>query len=162
MPNLPRRSLLIAALMATPLAAEAQARAREPQAPAEMPEEMRPPAGKCRIWMQGVAPQQQPAPTDCATALRQKPANGTVVFGPTRGREIESRGFQTHPRPARRDSASRRVTPLPARVPARDSLRPAQRTKERRAPTPQPARTRPPARPTPDSVPARTAPERPS
>lgn len=47
-----------------------------------IPREMMPPAGKCRIWMRGVPPTQQPAPTDCTTALRQAPANGVLVFGP--------------------------------------------------------------------------------
>lgn len=47
-----------------------------------VPRSMMPPAGKCRIWIAGVPARQQPAPTDCATALRQNPANGTVVYGP--------------------------------------------------------------------------------
>jgi hypothetical protein len=47
-----------------------------------IPRNMMPPAGKCRIWMRGVPAAQQPAPTDCTTALRQSPANGVLVFGP--------------------------------------------------------------------------------
>ncbi|MHB1296971.1 MAG: hypothetical protein ACYC0B_00460 [Gemmatimonadaceae bacterium] len=47
-----------------------------------IPRNMMPPAGKCRIWMKGVPAAQQPAPTDCTTALRQAPANGVLVFGP--------------------------------------------------------------------------------
>src|SRR5688500_9330232 len=47
-----------------------------------IPRNMMPPAGKCRIWMRGVPAAQQPAPTDCTTALRQAPANGVLVFGP--------------------------------------------------------------------------------
>jgi hypothetical protein len=35
----------------------------------------------CRIWLDGVPPGQQPAPTDCATAVRNRPANGRVIFG---------------------------------------------------------------------------------
>ncbi len=49
---------------------------------AEVPRDMIPPAGKCRIWMRGVPAAQQPAPTDCTTALRQAPSNGILVFGP--------------------------------------------------------------------------------
>jgi hypothetical protein len=45
---------------------------------------MLPPAGKCRIWMDGVPAAQQPAPTDCTTALRKKPANGILIFGPAK------------------------------------------------------------------------------
>ncbi len=46
-----------------------------------VPPEYRPPAGMCRVWIEGVQPSQQPAPTDCVTAVRNKPVNGTVVFG---------------------------------------------------------------------------------
>src|SRR3954465_8702636 len=40
-----------------------------------------PPAGMCRIWIDGVPPGQQPAPTDCQTAVRTKPANARVIWG---------------------------------------------------------------------------------
>jgi hypothetical protein len=40
-----------------------------------------PPAGMCRIWINGVPASQQPAPTDCASAVRNRPANGKVLFG---------------------------------------------------------------------------------
>ncbi len=105
------------------LAAQGQARAQE-RAPAraaatEVPREMLPPAGKCRIWMDGIAPAQQPAPTDCQTALRQRPANGTVVFGPA-AKEAPVRGF-TAPRPAntptRSDSSTRSDTSTRRRRP---------------------------------------------
>ncbi len=55
-----------------------------------VPPEYRPPAGMCRIWIEGVQPSQQPAPTDCVTAVKNKPVNGTVVFGedvPKRGND---------------------------------------------------------------------------
>lgn len=41
----------------------------------------RPPPGMCRIWVDGVPAGQQPAATDCATALRTRPSNGRVIFG---------------------------------------------------------------------------------
>lgn len=47
----------------------------------DIPPGMRPPAGMCRIWLDGVPPGQQPAPTDCATAVRNRPSNGRVIFG---------------------------------------------------------------------------------
>lgn len=47
----------------------------------EIPVASRPPAGMCRIWLDSVPPAQQPAPTDCATAVRNRPAKGRVVFG---------------------------------------------------------------------------------
>jgi hypothetical protein len=40
-----------------------------------------PPAGMCRVWINGVPAGQQPAPTDCASAVRNRPANGKVLFG---------------------------------------------------------------------------------
>jgi len=40
-----------------------------------------PPAGMCRVWINDVPPGQQPAPTDCASAVRNRPANGKVLFG---------------------------------------------------------------------------------
>jgi hypothetical protein len=47
-----------------------------------IPPEHMPPRGMCRIWIDGVPPTQQPAPTDCATALKNRPKNGRVIFGP--------------------------------------------------------------------------------
>src|ERR1700712_4107850 len=47
----------------------------------EVPKEYRPPAGMCRIWLDKVPPKQQPAPTDCPTAVRNRPSNGRVIFG---------------------------------------------------------------------------------
>ena len=46
-----------------------------------VPERARPPAGMCRIWLSDVPVAQQPAPTDCASAVRNKPAKGRVLFG---------------------------------------------------------------------------------
>lgn len=74
---------LIAA--ATPGEAAAQGQPRVPQRDRdeqpEIPSRYRPPAGMCRIWLAGVPAGRQPAPTDCITALRNKPANGRVIFG---------------------------------------------------------------------------------
>ena len=47
----------------------------------DIPRDYLPPAGMCRIWIVGVPPKQQPAPTDCPTAIRNKPRNGRVIFG---------------------------------------------------------------------------------
>jgi hypothetical protein len=40
-----------------------------------------PPTGMCRIWIKDVPAGQQPAPTDCASAVRNRPLNGRVLFG---------------------------------------------------------------------------------
>ena len=47
----------------------------------EVPKAYRPPRGMCRIWLEKVPPKQQPAPTDCPTAVRNRPPNGKVIFG---------------------------------------------------------------------------------
>jgi len=66
------------------------ASAQEPREPAtrepqpRVPEAFMPPAGLCRLWLEGVPPLQQPAPTDCASAIRNRPANAAVVFGAQR------------------------------------------------------------------------------
>lgn len=98
---LPMRSRVlpvVVALLALPASGAAQSRAPVPkEAPKDtMPTAMRPPAGKCRIWVEGVPPSRQPAPTDCATALRQKPANGTVIYGPP-ARDAGNARFQAAP-----------------------------------------------------------------
>jgi hypothetical protein len=46
-----------------------------------IPVNSRPPAGMCRIWLENVPVSQQPAPTDCASAVKNRPAKGRVVFG---------------------------------------------------------------------------------
>ena len=46
-----------------------------------VPADARPPKGMCRVWIDGVPPAQQPAATDCPTAVRNRPANGRVIFG---------------------------------------------------------------------------------
>jgi hypothetical protein len=73
----PSVALTIAALaLAFPGAAEAQKRGK-----IDIPASARPPAGMCRIWLDDVPAAQQPAPTDCATAVRNRPAKGRVIFG---------------------------------------------------------------------------------
>jgi hypothetical protein len=58
---------------------------REPQsrdAQPRVPGAFTPPAGLCRLWINGVPASQQPAPTDCASAVRNRPSNAAVLFGP--------------------------------------------------------------------------------
>ena len=55
--------------------------AQVPGAGTTVPDGYRPPAGMCRIWIDNVPPDRQPAPTDCATAVRRRPANAKVIFG---------------------------------------------------------------------------------
>ena len=71
------------------VAAAAPAIAQQPQpkdspkksGPADIPADARPPKGMCRIWIDGVPATQQPAATDCATAVKNRPSNARVIFG---------------------------------------------------------------------------------
>ena len=72
---------LRSALLTLALAAGLSRTARAQQQGDEVPKEFRPPAGMCRIWLDKVPPRQQPAPTDCPTAVRNRPSNGRVLFG---------------------------------------------------------------------------------
>src|SRR6185436_11584729 len=40
-----------------------------------------PPAGLCRVWIDGVPPGHQPPVTNCATAQIQRTANSRVIYG---------------------------------------------------------------------------------
>jgi hypothetical protein len=68
--------VVFAAAAVAPSVGAAQANAK----PAQVPKAYLPPKGMCRIWLDGVAADKQPAPTDCATALKNKPAAGQVLF----------------------------------------------------------------------------------
>ena len=46
-----------------------------------VPVASRPPTGMCRVWIDGVPAAQQPASTDCATAMRTRPPRSRVIFG---------------------------------------------------------------------------------
>jgi hypothetical protein len=48
---------------------------------ATVPADARPPRGMCRVWIDDVPAAQQPAATDCATAVKNRPTNGRVIFG---------------------------------------------------------------------------------
>jgi hypothetical protein len=96
-------ALLAAGVLAAGSPANAQLPQGLPQIPglpkrqqqSKVPTAYRPPAGMCRIWIEGVPANQQPAPTDCVTAVRNRPVNGTVIFGddsPKRGNEKSRKG----------------------------------------------------------------------
>jgi hypothetical protein len=59
------------------LASVADAQAQKP----DIPKDMVPPPGMCRVWIRGVPAKQQAAPTDCKTATKSKPPNADVVYG---------------------------------------------------------------------------------
>lgn len=67
--------------IAAPVMAQRQRAQKDSAKHTPVPANARPPKGMCRIWIDGVPAAQQPAITDCATAVRNRPANGRVVFG---------------------------------------------------------------------------------
>lgn len=74
--------LVLIASLAVVSPAEAQRRDDDDrERNADIPRSHRPPPGMCRVWLDGVPPGQQPASTDCKTALRNKPAKARVIFG---------------------------------------------------------------------------------
>lgn len=68
------------AAIAAPLSAQGRGRNSQGIPPGQMP-----PAGMCRIWIDGVPPGHQPRPTDCATAEARVPVNGRVIYGDNSG-----------------------------------------------------------------------------
>ncbi|MFA6167763.1 MAG: hypothetical protein WC700_14175 [Gemmatimonadaceae bacterium] len=122
-------------------------RAQQPR----MPESFTPPSGLCRLWISGVPASQQPAPTDCASAIRNRPSNASVVFGPQRrdeSREMRPFTGRAGQSPTRRLVPEDR--PMDARQP--DARQPDVRSAETRQPEARPVqpreevRSRPPDR----------------
>lgn len=62
----------------TPLGAQVRPQPQDPKP--VVPRTHLPPPGMCRIWLDNVPPAQQPAPTDCASAVRNQPRNARVIF----------------------------------------------------------------------------------
>lgn len=71
-----------------------------------------PPAGMCRIWINQVPAAQQPAPTDCASAVRNRPANGKVLFGdqPPKGKKTKNDKGNSNPTDELLDLINRRIS----------------------------------------------------
>lgn len=71
-----------------------------------------PPTGMCRIWINQVPAAQQPAPTDCASAVRNRPANGKVLFGdqPPKGKKTKTDKGNSNPADELLDLINRRIS----------------------------------------------------
>jgi hypothetical protein len=70
----------LASLAALPLGAQEKS-TKETKASSTVPQSAQPPAGMCRVWLENVPASQQPAPTDCATAIKNRPNNARLIFG---------------------------------------------------------------------------------
>ena len=115
---------LIAAVGLTVSAGAAQAQRPVPVRPQTPPQQSQgrvdqivppgffPPAGMCRIWINGVPAGQQPAPTDCASAVRNRPANARVLFGddPPKGKKGKSDKGKSSPTDELVDLITRRIS----------------------------------------------------
>jgi hypothetical protein len=101
------KQILLAVTIAAFAAVPAAAQEKQFTGGDKIPPGQRPPPGMCRIWLEGVPPGQQPAPTDCATAVRNRPANGRVIFGDdyAKGKKPEAEQRDDR-RGARREDAS--------------------------------------------------------
>lgn len=86
-----RFAMILLLAVAAPIAAQAQEQGKNGDQSAT---EHRPPPGMCRIWINGVPAERQPAPTDCATAMRRRPSNARVIFGD----EVRSTGVARPPK----------------------------------------------------------------
>jgi hypothetical protein len=91
---IPTLAIMVSLLSAAPLVAQGRGRGRD-TAPDTVPKTYAPPPGMCRIWLANVPPAKQAAPTDCATAVRNRPANARVIFGDSASRG--ERGRATAP-----------------------------------------------------------------
>ena len=69
-------TLIVAgAALATEASAQVMVRA------SSVPPGQRPPAGMCRVWIEGVPAGRQPAVTDCARARATAPLNSRIIYG---------------------------------------------------------------------------------
>jgi hypothetical protein len=71
-----------------------------------------PPAGMCRIWLNDVPAGQQPAPTDCTSAVRNRPSNARVLFGdePQKGKKGKSDKSKSSPTDELVDLITKRIS----------------------------------------------------
>jgi len=71
-------ALVLLAALSHP--ALAQDRQRDDKA-VNVPAHLQPAAGMCRVWLKDVPAAQQPAQTECAMAIRNRPPDAVVLFG---------------------------------------------------------------------------------
>lgn len=75
------KAISLAGFALVAVAATANAQQTKKPASDDLPANQRPPKGMCRIWLKDVPAARQPAATDCASAVKNCPPNGRVIFG---------------------------------------------------------------------------------
>jgi hypothetical protein len=48
----------------------------------------------CRVWIDNVPASQQPAPTDCASAVKNRPLNSRVIFADDKAKGTKREGVK--------------------------------------------------------------------
>lgn len=101
------KRFLIVAILGVGLAAFQNTAGAQSFAPSRsrqdpVPQRYRPPAGMCRIWLDSVPANRQPAPTDCASAIRNVPPNARVVFSDSAA--VKRRGKEKPKKPDTSDN----------------------------------------------------------
>lgn len=99
LPLTARYTLVVACAFLAAIA-PAAARGQAGSGNAEIPAAYMPPPGLCRIWVEKVPPEKQPAPTDCTKALRNKPSNARVIFGDAKATAVTPPRTNAAPPPA--------------------------------------------------------------
>jgi hypothetical protein len=160
---LKRFSWILPVLFLSSAVAAQDPRAQQPR----MPDSFTPPAGLCRLWISGVPASQQPAPTDCASAIRNRPSNAAVMFGPQRRDARRGESMEMRPFTGRTGQATvRQISPEDRQPEARqpearqpEARQPESRQPESRQPEARPAQTREEVRVRPPERPPERAPE---
>jgi hypothetical protein len=77
------RGFLTAAIATVALASQspAQEKQAEPELLPGIPTSALPPDGMCRVWLKDVPVGRQPAPTDCASAIKSRPRDAILLIG---------------------------------------------------------------------------------
>jgi hypothetical protein len=99
------KRLLIAAFVGLGLAAFQNTAGAQSFAPSRsrqdpIPQRYRPPKGMCRIWLDSVPANRQPAPTDCSSAIRNVPPNARVIFSDSAATNKREKGKPKKPDPS--------------------------------------------------------------
>lgn len=111
-----RRLLTLAAGLALTASAHVAGAQSRDRGKDDVPRDRRPPPGLCRIWLDNVPASQQPAPTDCATAVRNRPEGAKVIFPDDRATPSKAR----LPMKSLKDSGD----PVRSLLPSRDAKPP--------------------------------------